>query len=473
MHSRFLALALLIVLVAAVHPPAVASEPLTNPDFVDTWSREDGPVARGSVSRSWVWGPDPFTGEIDEPYASLPGGFRTVQYFDKARMEINDPGASPGRWYVTAGLLASEMMSGAMQVGPGEYIQRGPALIPVAGDAADPTGPTYSSFDNVRFAGAFPTGTTLVATIDRSGNVGWEQRLASYGVLAERHIPETRHTVASVFWAFLNSSGTVLENGEPAQGLLFEPWYYATGLPLTEAYWASVSVGGEQKDVLIQVFERRVLTYTPSNPPAWRVEAGNVGLHYFWWRYEREAGIPEASWTIWAPQIDGPIAINMPPVDSGFQLVAHAWYDDPDMRVDAYRVSVEMLLNGQGEAGLGVHLRIDSGRLGSLVYFGVNHSGQRYVTLESFDGGGTEYLLRPAPVSALNSTQGEWIELAVTVHGGRVWFEVAGSVVAEIEIREDDIVPGVALVSGRHGGGTAVASATFRQLQIQHVRNPR
>jgi len=35
----------------------------------------------------------------------------------------------------------------------------------------------------------------------------------------------------------------------------------------------------------VQVFERRVLTYTPGNPPGWDVEAGNVGLHYYEWRY--------------------------------------------------------------------------------------------------------------------------------------------------------------------------------------------
>lgn len=26
--------------------------------------------------------------------------------------------------------------------------------------------------------------------------------------------------------------------------------------------------------------------YTPDNPPGWRVGAGNVGQHYFRWRYE-------------------------------------------------------------------------------------------------------------------------------------------------------------------------------------------
>jgi hypothetical protein len=34
----------------------------------------------------------------------------------------------------------------------------------------------------------------------------------------------------------------------------------------------------------------RVLTYTPSNPVAFRVEMGNVGQHYFAWRYPHLGG---------------------------------------------------------------------------------------------------------------------------------------------------------------------------------------
>ena len=68
---------------------------------------------------------------------------------------------------------------------------------------------------------------------------------------------------------------------------LFPNPYYATGYPISEAYWVNVLVGGTAQDVLLQCFERRCLTYTPGNEPAWQVEAGNVGLHYFVWRYDR------------------------------------------------------------------------------------------------------------------------------------------------------------------------------------------
>ena len=37
--------------------------------------------------------------------------------------------------------------------------------------------------------------------------------------------------------------------------------------------------------MLIQAFQRRVLTYMPGNAPPWQVEMGNVGRHYYDWRY--------------------------------------------------------------------------------------------------------------------------------------------------------------------------------------------
>src|SRR6185295_11093618 len=46
-----------------------------------------------------------------------------------------------------------------------------------------------------------------------------------------------------------------------------------------------VRIGGQPHDVLIQAFQRRVLTYVPDNPAAWRVQMGNIGQHYYRWRY--------------------------------------------------------------------------------------------------------------------------------------------------------------------------------------------
>ncbi len=89
--------------------------------------------------------------------------------------------------------------------------------------------------------------------------------LDSYDVTAMDVGAPTKHNVASVFWDFMNSSGPVYQNGQTTTDKLFQNSFYATGYPLTEAYWTHVLVGGVSKLVLVQVFERRVLTYTPSN----------------------------------------------------------------------------------------------------------------------------------------------------------------------------------------------------------------
>jgi hypothetical protein len=57
------------------------------------------------------------------------------------------------------------------------------------------------------------------------------------------------------------------------------------GRPISEAYWAEVSLNGRVQTVLVQLFERRVLTYNPANPARFRVEFGNAGMHYYMWRY--------------------------------------------------------------------------------------------------------------------------------------------------------------------------------------------
>jgi thermitase len=95
-----------------------------------------------------------------------------------------------------------------------------------------------------------------------------------------------------VFWIYLNSTGPTFSNGAYQDARIFNPTFYATGFPVTPALWARVSVAGEVQDVLIQCFERRCLTYTPSNPTGWQVELGNVGLHYYRWRFGEEPGGP-------------------------------------------------------------------------------------------------------------------------------------------------------------------------------------
>jgi hypothetical protein len=280
---------LLVALIVAVGMPLSgvrAAESFADPAFRALWDRTDGPVAAIRVQRTFLWGAAPLTAGMQEKYAQSPGGIRLVQYFDKSRMEISDPNApQSSSFFVTNGLLVTELMTGRIQTGndPSQVELRDPASINAVGDADDPNAPTYQTLAKLRDQPARTVDSPITQTIDRGGTPGTG---GPENVTAAVLVPETRHAVASVFWTFMNASGPVSDgSGGTANAPLFMNPFYATGLPITEAYWTTVRVGGVQKQVLVQAFERRVLTYNAANPDPYKVEFGNVGQHYYRWRY--------------------------------------------------------------------------------------------------------------------------------------------------------------------------------------------
>src|SRR5689334_16806784 len=109
---RALALAGVAAMVVPALGFAAPSPDSPNPVFQRVWARADYPVQQGAAPRSWLWGPRA-NANIKEPDVDSPGGQREVQYYDKARMEINDPNADRNSpWYVTNGLLVVELISG-------------------------------------------------------------------------------------------------------------------------------------------------------------------------------------------------------------------------------------------------------------------------------------------------------------------------------------------------------------------------
>jgi hypothetical protein len=287
---RMFTSSLALLLLAVLALPGINATEIETYAFEKVWWRTDLPVANGHVNRTWVWGPEPISSLLLEPYdqgqASGIEGTRWVQYFDKTRVEITRAdGARDGDWHVTNGLLARELITGRMQLGDEHYVWNDPADINVAGDHDDLTAPTYRSLNVVLEATPLPHGSTVTQTIDRHGNVGHNDAHAGYGVETLQAVEQTNRTIASVFWNFMNAEGTIYDGFDFVHGRLFQQPFFATGLPITEPYWTTVRVGGEPRDVLIQAFERRVLTYTPGNPSGWQVEAANVGRHYYRWRY--------------------------------------------------------------------------------------------------------------------------------------------------------------------------------------------
>jgi hypothetical protein len=262
----------------------------TTEAFKNTWYKYDEPTDNGASKRTYTWGPYPnYAGT--EPYLESPGGTRTVLYFDKSRMEITNPQADPTTLgYVTNGLLTQELITGNLQMGRDTFKQCSPADVPVAGDNDDTNGPTYAAFRSLLWADHLVKGATVIQTITANGTTDTNSAFAGlYGVTGEYYEPQSKHTIASVFWDFLSKNNQLIWTGpgnyDSRIGTLYDPYYYVPGLPITEAYWAKVKVSGQVKDVLIQAFQRRVLTYTPSNPIGFQVEWGNIGQHYYKWRY--------------------------------------------------------------------------------------------------------------------------------------------------------------------------------------------
>jgi polysaccharide biosynthesis protein PslG len=277
---------------APVAAPATAAT-FADPTFERIWNRTDLPVAAHQTTRTWFWGPAPTT-MMSETYLDAPDGSqqRLVQYFDKSRMEINNPsGNANDPFYVTNGLLTVELISGNMQIGNNTFETRRPAAIPVAGDNNDTNAPTYASFGTVsNVNGPKPNdnrvGQQATMVIHRDGTTVNDPGKSVYPKIDNVYYdPTAKHNIPRAFWEFLNQSGPVNNNGQLVTEQLIRPWFYASGLPISDAYWATVLINGKPTDTLIQAFERRVLTYVPSNPPGFQVEMGNIGAHYRDWRY--------------------------------------------------------------------------------------------------------------------------------------------------------------------------------------------
>lgn len=256
-RGRRCMLLLTVVALAAVANPVGAAQDFARPEFRQQWQAGEAIVPN-------FWGPlDTAQDRQQELYAEAQGGNRVVQYFDKGRMELTN-----GK--VTNGLLATELITGRLQLGDNTFDDRLPARVPVAGDPDSP-GPSYATIagateirDPARAAIGARTTRALTAdgtiTVFSTGGENPQGAIAAYDAA-------TQHNVPAAFATFRDRAGIL-----------------TIGFAISEPFWSTAMVAGQEKDVLVQAFERRVLTFTPTNPPAFQVEFGNIGRHYFVWR---------------------------------------------------------------------------------------------------------------------------------------------------------------------------------------------
>jgi hypothetical protein len=284
-HRKIRHLLLVAMIIPAVLLPGAVARAVTNDAaFGVVWASTDFAVENGTASYSWFWGPT-IHAERFEDYTESPGGQRAVRYYDKSRMEITNPNTDPNSiWYVTNGLLTVELVTGKLKRGdgPNDVEQREPATQYVAGDLANNPGtPTYAAFANYVTTDAKTnrstdkTGQSATGFMSGAGQVSTTD---SRGVTLAHYQSITGHNIASVFWDWFNNPSSGFR---PDLGI---DWVYTAGLPISEPYWIDSTVGGNSKRVLVQLFERRILTYTESNNDPYRIEWGNIGLHYLTWR---------------------------------------------------------------------------------------------------------------------------------------------------------------------------------------------
>ncbi|GEM_PF-2336900 len=239
-----------------------------SPAFQTLWSSIEPVVPN-------FWGPTVQPAR-QEPYREATNGSRLVQYFDKARME-QTTASGP----VTNGLLTVELITGQRQMGDTSYVAFSPSALPIVGDPTN-TWPPYSALGGGVFAAKVGQSGEPSRTVYKPGGTfGLNPGLgadpgAQFGAYQSDPGGKYAHNIPIAFSSYLAA--------------LPIPWLSTMGLPLTEAFWVNVIVGGNPTWVLVQPFERRVLSYTPTNPAGFQVEMGNIGQHYYRWRYVTNPG---------------------------------------------------------------------------------------------------------------------------------------------------------------------------------------
>ncbi len=317
---------------AALWFGAHAASSFADPKFQAQWQQ-------GEAITPNFWGPlaNAHDGQ-QEPYKEAAGGQRLVQYFDKGRMELTNG-------MVTNGLLATELVKGQVQVGDNTFQSKDAPAIPIAGDPDNP-GPTYAHiaakgkalFD----AAPEQTGNYAQAAVSATGDISVSNATPSDAATFTDFDAPTQHNVPRAFADYRAKAGLL-----------------TIGYAISEPFTAMVKVAGQQRQVLVQVFQRRVLTYTASNPAAFQVEMGNIGAHYYLWRYGSAPASPGA--TAVSATVPPRRGVTATP-DPSLHYAVTASLSPPNPEItDTPVLTVRLTLNGQGVAGASMsatwHLR--------------------------------------------------------------------------------------------------------------------
>ena len=239
-----------------------------------------------------------------------------AQYFDKGRIEDHQGAVVDPAWAFMFGRLTAELLARAADD------------VTVSG-----TSLTYGALRDA----ARPAGRSAPPP----GFPGGVQELTQPGVGRAVFIPvdpalspAPGYAVPWVFWTYMNQPEYVPGG-----------WLHDLGLPLSPPLTVEAVKGADVRQVMLQAFERTVLTLDPLNPPGWEVERGNLGADAL-----QASGLP-APPPIGAPELGAnvtvPLHLEARIGQPGLQVVAQLrWADGTAL---AQPVT---LLRGEDGAGL-------------------------------------------------------------------------------------------------------------------------
>jgi hypothetical protein len=174
---------------------------------------------------------------------------RFAQYFEKGRMEDHTGESNDPNWQFQYGLLVDELQT---------------SQVPIA------IGGEVSTLDYAKINALAQEGARLAAPSSFGGGVVTNSDGSVFIPYSQALQPAPGHSVSPIFWPYMNR-----------QDIFPGGWLHDIGLPMTEAIPAVVTKGtSANRQILIQVFQRTILTYDPANPSDFQVERANVGTDY-------------------------------------------------------------------------------------------------------------------------------------------------------------------------------------------------
>ncbi len=171
-----------------------------------------------------------------------------VQYFEKGRLEDHSAEGLTGPWAFMYGRIVPEL------------IQRGSTL------------PISSADTSLRYVDLQPLTVPdqrMAPPADFRDGEPYTLPNGDVFIPSDAQLrPVPGYRIPSYFWTYLQSD--VFPAG----------WLHDLGLPITGVTKATLTKQGETREVMLQAFERGILSYDARNPVAFRVERANVGTDY-------------------------------------------------------------------------------------------------------------------------------------------------------------------------------------------------